>query len=90
MSTAETEKALRRIWGDSYGQKLDQARATYEAMAEDVRDRINGNDPAQVQMLAAMKSEAYTNPKHPDHAAVSQQVGKQFGSLFGNEPPEVF
>lgn len=86
MSTAETEKELRRIWGASYGQKLDIARATYNAMSEDAQDRIDGNDAGQVQMLAAMKSEAYTNPKHPDHAAVSQQVGKQFDVLFGSDP----
>jgi len=86
MSTAETEKELRRIWGASYDQKLDMARGAYDAMSEDAKDRIDGYNPAQVQMLAAMKSEAYTNPKHPDHAAVSQQVGKQFDVLFGSDP----
>ena len=86
MSTADTERELRRIWGSSYGQNLDMARSVYNAMGEDAQERINGNDPAQVQMLAAMKSEAYTNPKHPDHAAVSQQVGKQFDVLFGSDP----
>lgn len=90
MSTKQTEMELRKVWGASYSQKLDQARGVYDLMNEDTKDRIDGYNPTHVRMLADMKSDAYTDPKHPDHAAVSKAVSETYGSLFGNAPPEVF
>lgn len=86
MPTKQTERELRKVWGASYDQKLDMARGTYDAMSEDTQDRIDGYNPAHVRMLADMKSDAYTDPKHADHAAVSKEVSEQFNSLFGSDP----
>lgn len=33
-----------------------------------------------------MRSEAYTNPKHPQHATISAQVAKLYEQQFGNTP----
>lgn len=90
MSINPTEAELRRIWGDSYDARMNDAIDALDALPADAQQRIYQGTPADLKALAEMQSEAYLNPKHPDHATVSRQVSEQFGSLFGNAPPEVF
>lgn len=85
MSRSQCEAELRRIWGADFDQKLDKAGEVFETVSGDLQTRINGNDPAHLAMLANMGSEAYANPKHPDHASVSTQVNDQFNFLFGSD-----
>lgn len=90
MSINPTETELRRIWGKDFDSRMDDVVDVFDALPADAQQRINRGGPAELKALAAMRSEAYLNPKHPDHTAVSRQVSEQFGSLFGNAPPEVF
>jgi hypothetical protein len=45
-----------------------------------------GAGGAAINVEALMGSEAYTNPKHPDHAKVSQQVQQHFSKRHGDSP----
>lgn len=45
-----------------------------------------GGAPPVTDVEAVMRSEAYRNPKHPDHARVSQQVQEFFNKRHGNQP----
>lgn len=90
MANNPTERELRRIWGDSYDARMNDAIDAFDALPADAQQRINRGGPADLKALAAMRSEAYLNTKHADHATVSKEVSEQFGSLFGNAPPEVF
>lgn len=39
-----------------------------------------------VDLSTLQMSEAYRNPRHPEHAKVSEQVRRAFAAKFGNEP----
>lgn len=90
MAINPTERELRRIWGKDYDRQMDAAVDAYDALSPETQQRIDRGGPADLKALAAMQSEAYRNPKHPDHAAASKEVSETFGSLYGNAPPEVF
>jgi len=54
---------------------------------EFMEDKIPGGQAmtSQDDIDALMRSEAYTNPKHADHARVSDKVSKYFQRKFGTE-----
>lgn len=52
---------------------------------EDRPPQQNGSGPVVTDVEALMRSDAYRNPKHADHAKVSQQVREAFEKRFGNK-----
>lgn len=46
----------------------------------------NADQSAQPDVQALLRSEAYTNPKHPDHKAVSAKVQAHYAKQYGNTP----
>lgn len=81
-----TEAELRRAWGDSYDVRMNDVVDAFDALSPEAQERVNKGTPADLKALAAMRSDAYLNPKHPDHAAVSNEVSERFNSLFGSDP----
>lgn len=55
-------------------------------LAEDVAPHNGMAIPAGFDVDAAMRSEAYTNPKHAEHEKVSKQIQAHFQRKFGNQP----
>lgn len=47
-------------------------------MSKGIDENPFGADPGYLRILKAMKSAAYTNPKHPDHGTTSARVRKYF------------
>lgn len=90
MATNQREAELRRIWGDNYDDNLDRAVGVLDSLSKDHQERfIQKGGANDFEALRLMGSEAYTNPKHPDHQRVSQTVREHNESLFGNQPPEI-
>lgn len=91
MASNQREAELRRIWGASYEANLDAAVDVLDSLSKDHQERfIQKGGAKDFDALRLMGSEAYTNPKHPDHQRASQTVREHTESMFGNEPPEVF
>ena len=86
MTCNQSERELRRIWGNDFDKRMEDVVDVLDTLAPDAQQRILNGGPADLQALAAMKDPAYINPKHPDHAAVSQMVNEQFNSMFGSDP----
>jgi hypothetical protein len=55
-------------------------------MREDKPPTPQGNGGADNTVESLMRSEAYSNPKHPDHARVSEQVRKHYEGRYGAAP----
>ena len=55
-------------------------------MREDRSPPPPGSQQGGAGVEVLMTSEAYTNPKHPDHTRVSQQVQQHFARLHGTAP----
>ena len=53
---------------------------------EDRPASTGGSTPPATDVEAIMRSEAYRNPKHPDHQRVSLQVQEAFNKRFGTAP----
>lgn len=53
---------------------------------EDTPPNAGAAAAATSNVETLMRSEAYTNPKHADHAKVSQQVQQHFAKLHGTSP----
>lgn len=53
---------------------------------EDRPASTGGSTPPATDVEAVMRSEAYRNPKHPDHQRVSLQVQEAFNKRFGTAP----
>lgn len=85
MPVSRTEAELRRIWGKDYDQKMGDVLDVFDTLPADAQQRINNGGAADLKALAAMKDPAYLNPKHADHAVVSQQVSEQFNHMFGGD-----
>lgn len=47
-------------------------------MSKGIDENPFGADSEHLRILKAMKSAAYTNPKHPDHGDTSDMVRKYF------------
>lgn len=86
MPVNQNEAELRRIWGKDFDKRMEDVVDVFDSFSPDAQQRILSGGPADLQALAAMKDPAYLNPKHPDHAAVSQMVSEQFNSMFGSDP----
>lgn len=84
-SKYEAEAELRRHWGANYDKHLDNAVDVFDAMPEETRKRINQNDPAHIQALAAMKDPAYLDQKNPNHERISGFVRTHFDRLHGDD-----
>lgn len=54
-------------------------------MGEDRAPGLTNAAPA-VDLSALQMSEAYRNPRHPEHAKVSEQVRRAFAAKYGSEP----
>ena len=54
-------------------------------MGEDRAPGLTNAAPA-VDLAALQMSEAYRNPRHPQHAQVSEQVRRAFAAKYGSEP----
>lgn len=86
MSTKEEADAeLIRIWGSDYGKNLSAARGIFNTLGEQSQALIDQNSVSHIQALADMASEAYQNPRHPDHQRVSQNVQNVFNELHADE-----
>lgn len=91
MATNPREDELRRIWGSNYEANLDAAVDVLDSLGKEHQERfIQRGGAKDFEALRLMRSEAYTNPKHPDHQRASQAVREHNESMYGNEPPEVF
>jgi hypothetical protein len=91
MPANQTEAELRRIWGSDYETNLDAAVGVLDSLSQDNRERfMKQGGSKDFEALRLMGSEAYTNPKHPDHLRVSQTVREHTESMFGSQPPEIF
>lgn len=88
MASNQREAELRLIWGANYEANLDTAVDVLDSLSKDRQERfIQKGGAGDFEALRLMGSEAYTNPKHPDHQRASQTVREHTESMFGNEPP---
>lgn len=63
-----------------------QLLAHFGAMTREDSPPSGSAAPSASDPETLMKSEAYRNPKHPDHARVSQQVQQSFAKRHGDAP----
>lgn len=64
-----------------------QAMAHFGAQLREDRPPAEGGSGGQVQTVEQlMRSEAYVNPKHADHARVSEQIRQHYAKTVGTAP----
>jgi hypothetical protein len=81
---AELQEATRELGTDP---AFLQAMAFYGSqMREDRPPGGAQGAPSAPNIEALMKGEAYTNPKHPEHTRVSEQVRQHFARVHGSAP----
>lgn len=66
--------------------QMAQLLAHFGAMTREDSPASGGAPAAAVDAEALMRSEAYRNPRHQDHARVSQQVQQAFAKRHGDAP----
>jgi hypothetical protein len=81
-------EAIRDQLWEKYGRDpvfIRFAASIGKEMGEDRLSATSGQSTGGGDVDSLIGSEAYRNPKHPDHAAVSARVQRHFATKFGNQ-----